>query len=456
MKKVFGAIAAVLLLFLLIVYGCGCYYFRSHFYYGTQIDGTIYGCLDEPQVRADLIGKYENYELIIYGRKDLTESLGREQAGCSLEPQEELQRILDGQLVYLWPISFFEAHIYELTDSVKIEEEAFQKAIGNLAVFDAKNIEAPVNARLSDYSAARKGYYIIEETEGTQIRREKTAAAIREALEDRRSELTLTDDFYDEPAIRSDNEALVQRMERLNAWTGLTFTYDMHGVEAVLDGDRIHEWLIEQNGTVTLDEEQAKAYVQELADTYDTYGKVRTFTTVGGRELELRSGAYGWKLDVAAEQEAILNMLNGKKSASREPEWTKKGYVEGESDIGDNYVEIDLGRQHLYVIQEGKIVLESDFVSGNMARGWGTPSGVFGITYKTRNAVLRGADYATPVSFWIPFNRNIGMHDATWRGSFGGQIYQTNGSHGCINLPYSKAKEIYNLVETNMPVVCYY
>ena len=56
----------------------------------------------------------------------------------------------------------------------------------------------------------------------------------------------------------------------------------------------------------------------------------------------------------------------------------------------------------------------------------------------------------------MPFNGNIGMHDANWRSSFGGDIYKTNGSHGCINLPPSVAQELYGYVEKGTPVICYY
>ena len=140
-------------------------------------------------------------------------------------------------------------------------------------------------------------------------------------------------------------------------------------------------------------------------------------------------------MDVEAEQEALLTMLADKKSVAHTPQWTKEGYVTGENDIGSTYVEIDLSAQHLYFIKDGSVIMESPLVSGNMSRG---------------------ADYATPVSYWMPFNGNIGMHDAGWRGSFGGTIYQTSGSHGCVNLPPNKAKEIYGYVEKNMPVVCYY
>ena len=56
----------------------------------------------------------------------------------------------------------------------------------------------------------------------------------------------------------------------------------------------------------------------------------------------------------------------------------------------------------------------------------------------------------------MPYNGGVGMHDATWRNKFGGEIYKTSGSHGCINLPLSIAKELYEEVETGFPVVSYW
>ena len=128
------------------------------------------------------------------------------------------------------------------------------------------------------------------------------------------------------------------------------------------------------------------------------------------------------------------------------------------SDIGDSYVEADLTHQHLYLYEDGAIIFETDFVSGSMSSTPDciTPEGVFGVTYKTTNAVLRGATYETPVNYWMPFYGNYGMHDATWRVEFGGQIYIQNGSHGCINLPLSAAALIYEHVSTGFPVICYY
>jgi len=108
----------------------------------------------------------------------------------------------------------------------------------------------------------------------------------------------------------------------------------------------------------------------------------------------------------------------------------------------------------------GKCIVESPFVSGNVAGGYATPVGIYYLTYKTTNTFLEGyngdgSKYSSFVNYWMPFNGGIGLHDATWRSKFGGNIYLTNGSHGCINLPYSVAQKIYNNINTSIPIILY-
>ena len=110
----------------------------------------------------------------------------------------------------------------------------------------------------------------------------------------------------------------------------------------------------------------------------------------------------------------------------------------------------------MYLYINGKCVLDSDFVSGNVSAGHNTPGGVYGVTYKSRNTILRGPGYESFVYYWMPYNGGVGMHDATWRNKFGGEIYKTSGSHGCINLPLSVAKDLYEYVEAGFPVVSYW
>lgn len=174
--------------------------------------------------------------------------------------------------------------------------------------------------------------------------------------------------------------------------------------------------------------------------------------------MTLASRNYGWKTDTTGEIQELTQLIYLGTKGEREPLYSITARQKGTNDVGSSYVEADLSNQHLYLYQDGEIVVETDFVSGTMISSYDcvTPEGIFGLTYKTMNAVLKGATYRTPVKYWMPFYGNYGMHDANWRRSFGGEIYKTNGSHGCINLPPSMAGQIYQSVSEGFPVICYY
>jgi lipoprotein-anchoring transpeptidase ErfK/SrfK len=93
--------------------------------------------------------------------------------------------------------------------------------------------------------------------------------------------------------------------------------------------------------------------------------------------------------------------------------------------------------------------------TGNLSKNFGTPTGTYPVQYKDLDAVLVGEDYETPVKYWMPFNRNIGFHDAAWRKEFGKDIYLKSGSHGCINMPPESAKLMYKEIQRGVAVVVY-
>lgn len=117
--------------------------------------------------------------------------------------------------------------------------------------------------------------------------------------------------------------------------------------------------------------------------------------------------------------------------------------------IENTYIEIDISDQMLYFYQDNNLILSSPVVTGMSDTP--TYNGYFYIYYKETDAVLKGIndDYEQPVNFWMPFDGGIGLHDALWRDNFGGNIYQFNGSHGCVNLPYEVALYLYQNTWTN-------
>ena len=206
---------------------------------------------------------------------------------------------------------------------------------------------------------------------------------------------------------------------------------------------------------VTLDENGVKEYVDYIGKNYNSFGRVRTFKTSYGDVLKIKGGDYGWWLDRVTEKSDLLKLIKNGQQIERKPAYFQTAQQYGTDDIGNTYVEVNLTAQHLFFYKEGKLILESDFVSGNLSKNNGTPVGTYPVQYKENDATLVGEDYATPVKYWMPFNRNIGFHDAPWRYSFGGKIYMTNGSHGCINMPPSNAKKMFENIKRGVAVVVY-
>jgi lipoprotein-anchoring transpeptidase ErfK/SrfK len=100
------------------------------------------------------------------------------------------------------------------------------------------------------------------------------------------------------------------------------------------------------------------------------------------------------------------------------------------------YVDVSIADQTMTYFENGEIKLQSPCVTGNVNRGRGTPTGTYSIMRKVPGKYLVGPTWRCWVNRWMQFTpSNIGLHDATWRGSFGGDIYTYDGSHGCVNLP---------------------
>ena len=118
-------------------------------------------------------------------------------------------------------------------------------------------------------------------------------------------------------------------------------------------------------------------------------------------------------------------------------------------------MEIDLSAQKLWLYKNGERIITTSFVSGSVAEGHRTPTGIYSIYSKQTDRYLTGADYRSFVNYWMPFLGGYGLHDANWRSSFGGTIYYYDGSHGCVNLPSSAAKKIYNNVSVGTKVILY-
>ncbi|MBS6398118.1 MAG: peptidoglycan binding domain-containing protein [Clostridiales bacterium] len=447
-------ICGILVLLAGAVYAGGMFYYQSHFLKGTVIDRIdVSGMTIE-----DMEKRTGEYLLRIVERQADGSTLEEDVQGkdialsyTSLEPFEE---ILRGQNRWLWFLPAQSEH--ETEGIITYDKEALEQKLDGLRGFREDFATAPADAYISDYTP-ENGFVIVPETPGNLLNRERTLEAVSAAVEELEEQVNLeAAGCYEEPVVRSDDAQLLQTLETLKKYGDIQIAYLFGDNREVLDGQEISQWLQVDGFSVELDLQQVENYVATLRKRYDSIFRPRTFLTSYGEEITIDEGDYGWWMNYGQEAKELAAMIERGESGERTPVYYQTAAAYGQPDYGNTYVEINLTAQHLFFYKEGELILESDFVSGNSSRGYDTPAGVYGITYKQRNATLVGETYETPVSYWMPFNKNIGMHDATWRSSFGGDLYKTNGSHGCINLPFSVAQELYGEVEKGTPVICYY
>lgn len=430
-------------------------FFMNHYYPGTMIGEFSCGGLTAEGAKALIEERAGNYQLVIIGREETEATLTASEIQLQFQLDDTLKDIVNRQNGFAWLSGGGQ---YDLPVTVSYDEGLLNERLSDMLIFQRSHMRKPSNAYIGEYDEETGSYPLVAEDRGTMINRQKAQTAIVQAIENMEETILLDEaGCYTEPEISQDNEALVRFCSRLNRFVSSRIVYDWHGMEEVVDGNLIHDWLDidREKQIVSINAEGVREYINSLSKKHDTFGKAREFRTSEGKLITIKTGSYGWRVDRNKETERLLKLIRAGSQVNREPEYLYTAAAKGENDIGDSYVEINLSAQHLYLYVKGELITESDFVSGSVARGFATPDGVYSLTYKTRNATLRGQGYASPVDFWMPFNGNIGMHDASWRRQFGGTIYLRNGSHGCVNLPREEAEKIYEYVDKGFPVVCY-
>lgn len=452
------------------VYSVIAYSYQEKFLPGTWINGIDCTEMDGAQAAGLLENQLQTYCLDITGRDYASGDPGTVLGHVAAEDirltygdnsREAVDRLLAGQNGFTWLYRRLsdKTYSFQLSQEVSYDGDQLRSIVNGWEACQSGNMISPRDACISEYSEKLKGYEVIPEVEGTKFDVERLLELMDAAILSQEASLDLEEEgCYEAPVVRQDAAELTEPVETANKWLGARISYDWNDAEVTVDAELLKEWITMEKDGPVLDEKAVAAFVKEQAEANDTYGKRRSFMTTLGVTLSLPSGHYGWLTDQEAERSALIKAISEGKTVSREPVYASTARQKGMSDIGNSYVEVDLTHQHLYLYEGGTIIFETDFVSGNMSStpDCVTPEGVFGITYKTTNAVLRGANYETPVNYWMPFYGNYGLHDATWRSEFGGQIYITDGSHGCVNLPLDAAATIYGHVSTGFPVICYY
>lgn len=454
LNKTMGNIIIGICIVIIIYLGISLYFIK-HFNLGTVINGVNVSGKTIKGASEKLKNEVEVYNLEIIGRDDKREDILGKDIELKYNGDSIILNTKKEQNFLSWILGIFNKREYKFLELCSYNEEILMDKISNLECIGCDEVIEPKSARLEYVDG---GYIILDEVYGNKIKKDVSYEVIKNSIATGERFIDLENlGCYENPKYTRDSEEIIEAKNILNKYVSSEITYIFGDEEEVLEGSIIKNWLkVNDDLEVSIDEKRVKDYVAELANLYDTVGITREFKTAYGSEIQVRGGYYGWKINKSEEFKSLMESIKNGEVIDRDPVYAQKGVTRGANDIGDTYVEISMNRQYLWFYKDGKIIAQGDVVTGDVNKGHKTALGTYMLTYKQKGATLTGDNYSSDVKYWMPFNGNIGMHDASWRYSFGGDIYKNNGSHGCVNMPEYTAKKIFDNIEDGTPVIVYY
>ncbi|MDV3427346.1 MAG: L,D-transpeptidase/peptidoglycan binding protein [Bacillota bacterium] len=440
---------------MLIIYFSMSMYFRNHFYFGSVINGINATGKTAEELDKEASAKITSYTLELEERGNVKEQIKASEIGLKYDGNGKSQELKEEQNSSPWISSLFKSKESKMYKAVTFDEAKLKDCFDKLACFDSKKVIEPKNASVI-YSEG--SYQIVKEVYGNKVKKDVLYSRVVNAIQSGETKLNLDSaECYENPKYISNSQKTKDTKNSLDKYVSSKITYTYNGGSEVLDGSTIHNWLsTDSDLAISFDQAKMRSYVNKLARNYNTLGKKRNFATTLGTTVVVSGGNYGWKVNVNGEIQDLISIIKKGQTINKEPKYSQTAETNNVNDIGNTYVEINLAEQHLWFYKNGSLVVDGDVVTGNVSMNYSTPTGVYRINYKEKDATLKGEDYSQPVTYWMPFNGNIGIHDASWRKAFGGDIYLSRGSHGCVNAPKNVANTVFNNITAGTPVVCYY
>lgn len=449
MKKVTSGVIFIIAPILIAFYFIGSFYYKDKFPKNVYVNQVNIGGLnlvkaDKKLRKADLWDK-----ITIKSDSEEFLEIEAEEIDYKYIGTDGLDEIFREENEQNWFLARFNKSAYTADVLSDYNKDTIKTLIDGIPELDKKLSDANII-----YSDSSNSFIIEAHSYEIKITKDELFDLVVDSIEKKEEEVNL-EKYIEQPTIFDDNKSLIASKDKANEYLKMKIKYDFGDREELIDRSILKDFFTFNGTELDIDREEVKDYVVKLARKYDTFASNRRFRTSKGEIITTNGGSYGWLIHRGKTVDDLIEHIKSGQDKIIEPIYSYEALIRNSDDIGDSYVEIDLKEQMVYVYIKGKLKVQTETVTGNMAKGNDTPTGVYPVNYKERDAVLKGEDYASPVNYWIPFNKNIGLHDASWRSEFGGDIYENNGSNGCVNLPVNTAKTIFDLIYPGMPVIVY-
>ena len=453
-----GVLAVICLIYVAISV-----YFMSHFFVNTKINGKNFSGKTESDVEKYLQTNIKDYKLTILENEGRQDVISGSEIGLEYRAGTEAEKLLKDQNGFAWPKAFFTENSRKVSVNVSYNEESLNQRISQLSCLQTE--QTPAENAKPEFDGNQ--YVIKPEVYGNAVDKERLTEQVKVHITEFQPQLDMVETkCYAKPKYVEDSKEVQEACDAMNKYVNASITYPMNE-PVVVDKALISQWLqVDGEMKVSLNTEAMKQWFTAFGDKYDTQGTTRTFTTPAGKSATVTGGTYGWSIDEDTELVNLQNSILNGEVVTREPAYYAGGTAAAHSgqDWGNTYAEVDMSAQHMWYIQNGQVVLETDVVTGEPIPSKITPEGVYSLMWKQPNSVLVGdinpdtgePAYRTKVKYWMQVTSSgVGFHDAIWQTAFGGTLYQIpgTGSHGCINMPLDQAAALFNMIEPGTPVI---
>lgn len=438
-------------------------YFMSHFFVNTKINGKNFSGKTASDVEKYLQTNIKDYKLTILENEGRQDVISGSEIGLEYRAGTEAEKLLKDQNGFAWPKAFFTENSRKVSVNVSYNEESLNQRISQLSCLQTE--QTPAENAKPEFDGNQ--YVIKPEVYGNAVDKERLTEQVKVHITEFQPQLDMVETkCYAKPKYVEDSKEVQEACDAMNKYVNASITYPMNE-PVVVDKALISQWLqVDGEMKVSLNTEAMKQWFTAFGDKYDTQGTTRTFTTPAGKSATVTGGTYGWSIDEDTELVNLQNSILNGEVVTREPAYYAGGTAAAHSgqDWGNTYAEVDMSAQHMWYVQNGQVVLETDVVTGEPIPSRITPEGVYSLMWKQRDATLVGdikpetgkPEYETDVAYWMQVTSSgVGFHDAIWQTAFGGTLYQIpgTGSHGCINMPLDQAGALFNMIEPGTPVI---
>lgn len=452
--SIVGGIAA------LYLFGVGLFWGRFPLY--TTVNGKSVALLSPDEVTVDLMSDTRNTMVRLSGKNGSFEDIKFKDLGVYKASDMAMEDVKLNP--WIWFTSIWEHHDYQLSDELSYNRENLANSLNKLVLVNGTHVKNPSDAYVYNDGSS---FELIQMNDGTKIDTDRLFQVLCQHLNDWDLRIDLLkEDCYvksGENDSSDDIEAEMQDIEKLKSLEINLVLDDSH--TEVIPASILELASYQKDGKVMIRQSILSTYVDALAEKYNTRGMTRTFVTSGNKSLALTpqtSNTFlGYEMNKSALLSSIVNAISSGKSVPITVPWNSLGgeLLNKQSDIGNTYLEVSIEDQHLWFYKDGQLIKDTDVVTGLDTDERRTPTGLFYVMSLNTNYTMYYSDGSAPCRYFIKVTADgVGIHDAS-RSTFGGELYKSIGSHGCINVPYDAEKVIFESLSANtnhnIPVVIY-